>query len=255
MSNSYEYIWTSKCGGRAACLPSDGCPPGVCPDLTIRRHDTMPEFKVSVHPQDLDGVAVEASMWMKSKFARAVGVGDTELFLAGNLGFNQLAVGDMIVVDRPRSAEQMLVTGFDEDALSVLVERGYNNTTPAAYKKGVGFRGFRVLNAVGSTEMVRQDILRVDGTTDEQVLVESSVIYGWSAADTAMPGCFLLELKLIGLDSDANVLWTRRYPDDGREGYLIRVTDSPTAEDVVVVRGRHFMATGGISVTGNGSHQ
>ena len=219
--------------------------------MTIRRNDTKPEFTVSVYPQELDGVAVEASMWMKAKFGRAVAAGDTSIYLAGNLGFNQLAVGDMILVDRPRSAEQMLVVGFDEDAMTVIVERGYNETIPAAYKKGVGFRGFRVLNAVGSTEMVRQDIVRVDGTTDEQVLVESNALYGWSANDTAMPGCFYLELKLVALDDDGNPTWVRRYPDDGREGYLIKVIDSPTADDVVVIHGRHFLAAGGFSLGGS----
>lgn len=189
-------------------------------------------------------------MWMRGKMARAMAADDTVLHLAGNIGYNQIAVGDMLLVDRPRSAEQMLVVGFDESAMTVTIERGYNETTPAAYKRGTAFRGFRTLNAVGSTEMVRQDIVRVDGTTDEQVLTESSIIYEWSQSDTAMPGCFLLELKIIKLDDEGAAEWVKRYPDDGREGYLIKIVDSPTADDVVVVHGRHFLAAGSVSVAG-----
>ena len=37
----------------AACPDKFGCIPGVCPDFTIKRHDTKPPFKVSV--EDCDG--------------------------------------------------------------------------------------------------------------------------------------------------------------------------------------------------------
>ena len=97
--------------------------------------------------------------------------------------------------------------------------------------------------------------------------MDSFLVYEWSASDTCLPGCYYLEFKLIKLlllaqfvsqgqipsgllpsgvipsftpasytpsnfDCGAapNIEWIRRFPVEG-EGFLIKITDSPTIDD------------------------
>lgn len=188
-------------GCQNQCLDKFGCPPNQCPDHTIRRHDTKPPFKVSVEdcdgPMDIQGLVVEVNMWALAKLKKAITQTDTSIQLADGIGFEQIMVGDIILFDRVRVPEYMLVTGFDEDNNRVLVERGYRNTTPTNWKKGTKMRIFRILNAPAQTELVYEDIPQVDGTTLRDQLTGAYVIYEWAAEDTCMPGCFWLEFKLL----------------------------------------------------------
>jgi hypothetical protein len=257
---------TTSCG-----INQFGCPDastGTCPDFRIKRHDTKPSLEVSVkdcnEPIDLTDTVLEVSMWATGKFRRAVAETDTYFALADNIGFQQSLVGDIIVVsDQVRAPEQMLVTGFDEENKLVRVQREYNGTRSWPYKKGTAIQIFRFMNSVGSTEMVLTDILQVDGSTEEDVLTESKLIYEWAAQDTCLPGCYYLELKLLKmllLNGSASLLpsmhlvspnitpsfvspsaaelccelgegveWVRRFPID-RGGFLIDIVDSPTSE-------------------------
>lgn len=248
----------------SSCPDRFGCSSDVCPDFIIKRHSTKPALEVIVkdcnEPIDLEDTVLEVSMWATGKLKAAL-TADAEYFaLADGIGFEQANVGDIIVVDRARHPEQMLVTAFDEANKYIEVQRGYNGTTADAYKKGTKVRIFRFLNAVGETQMTLRDILQEDGTTEEDVLVESKLIYEWSAADTCLPGCYYLELKLlkmlgtvssfmgslsavpsvvpsfisyspsqIACDLGEGVEWVRRFPED-REGFVIQVVDSPTSE-------------------------
>jgi len=264
----------SSCGTKTYCVSQTGCPDsssGICPDFRIKRHDTRPAFEIEVKdcrvPIDLTDTVLEASMWATGRFKSAVAADDTYFQLADNIGFTQAAVGDIIVVaGNPRTPEQMLVTGFDETNYYIRVQRGYNGTTPMAYKRGFAIRIFRFLNTVGSTEMSLTDVAQVDGTTDEDVLTKSTLIYEWAAQDTCLPGCYYLELKLLKMtDTDSGtasllpsmllltdvtpsfvtpsvsdlgcalgegVEWVRRFPAN-KEGYLIEIVDSPTSELLV----------------------
>ena len=224
-----------------------GCPPGVCPDFQIKRHDTVPPFKYSVEdengdPMDLTGLVLEANMWLCAKFKANVADNDTTFSLADNIGFEQILVGDIIIPDRVRSPEHMRVIGFDEDAKTIEVERGYNDTIPSAWKKGTPMRIFRILNAPAVTEMKYEDITQVDGCVLHDQLVESFLIYEWNANDTCVPGCFWFEFKLLKMatgpvvipsvtpvcTSGVGVEWVRRFPVCGE--FLIKICDSPTAE-------------------------
>jgi len=205
-------------------------------------------------------------MWATAKFRRAVAKTDTYFALADNIGFQQALVGDIIVVaDQVRDPEQMLVTGFDEDNKLIRVQREYGGTRAWPYKKGTSIQIFRFLNSVGTTEMVLTDILQVDGTTEEDVLTESKLIYEWNAQDTCLPGCYYLEMKLLKMllvNGSASILpsahltsditpsfvnpsaatlccelgegveWVRRFPID-KSGFLIEIVDSPTSECLV----------------------
>ncbi len=184
--------------------PPQGCqqcpPPGVCPDLVIRRHDVRPPLKVSVEdcdgPMDLTGLVLEATMWAKGRFKKIIHPADNYFALADNIGFEQIMVGDIIVVDRPRSPEKMLVVGFDEVNYLVEVERGHAGTTPQVWRKGTRVRIIKFWGASGQTHMVYQDVIQVDGTTANQ-LTDSLLVYEWGPTDTCLPGCYFLEFKLL----------------------------------------------------------
>lgn len=186
------------------CPSIDGCPPGICPDFVIRRHDTKPPFKLQVEdcdgPMDLTGLVVEASMWAKSKLKTTIAAEDTFISLANNIGFNQIAIGDIIVMDRVRSTEKMLVTSFDEVNYLINVQRGYSDTTAQDWKKGTSLKIMKFIDNDASAEMLYQDVLEIDGTTTSDVLINSFLIYDWLANDTCFPGCYYLEFKLIKME-------------------------------------------------------
>lgn len=252
----------SCCNSNSNCSDAFGC--DGTSDFLIKRHDTRPAFKVKVvecdgSPMDLTGLVLEASMWLKSKLKKDLLKADTYFSLADNVGFDQCKIGDIVVMDRVRAPEQMLITAFDENLKLIQIQRGYNGTIVSDFKKGTGLRIFRVLNSVASTEMDREDIPQIDGTVSEDVLVESRLVYEWLGNDTCLPGCFYFEFKLIkmsddggmnlsltfpstpsfvsytseemGCDIGSGVEWARRFPQDS-DGYIIRVVDSPTSENV-----------------------
>lgn len=252
------------------CTDKFSCPDGKQADFVIKRHDTKPPFEIIVKdcdgPIDLTDTVLEVSMWFTAKLKKAITSSDAHFALADNKGFEQAIVGDIIVVDRVRAPEQMLITGFDEDNKFIQVQRGYNGTAIGSYKRGQSIRIFRVLNGVGETQMTLQDIPQVDGTTDEDVLTESRLIYEWQAEDTCVPGCFWFEFKLLkmiksspatmtslfltggspsvtpsftsqtpeelGCSLGQGVEWSRKFPVEG-EGFLVKIIDSPTSESLV----------------------
>ena len=149
------------CGQTDGCVDEFGCPSGICPDFTIRRHDTKPNFKVAVEdcdgPMDMTNLVLEASMWAKAKLKVAIADDDTYFQFADNIGFQQVMVGDVIVVDRVRLPEHMLVLGFDETNKYISVQRGYNATQAQALEKGQVLRILRVMNSPAVTEMELDD--------------------------------------------------------------------------------------------------
>lgn len=236
-----------------------GCIPGVCPDFEIKRHDTYPSFVVAVSdcegPLDLEDTVLEVSMWAKGKLKRNITASDEYFALANDIGFQQSLVGDIILMDRARGPEMMLVTGHDETNKLIHVQRAYHGTSASAYKKGTALKLFRTLNSVGSTNMVRETVEQLDGTTEE-TLTESQLIYAFNSNDTCLPGCYWMEFKLLKMDVSGsmwinslsivptftsvtpsqngcylgnNVVSERRFPVNA-EGFLIKINDSPTSE-------------------------
>src|SRR3989304_8239893 len=168
---------TQICGCQSQrCVSKFGCPEGVTPDFFIKRHDTHPPFKVSVKdcdgPLDLSGLILEANMWAKARLKAAITTSDTYFRLADDIGFEQAMIGDIIIMDRVRLPEHMLVTGFDETNKLIQVQRGYNGTNPSAWKKGNALRIFRILNGTAVTETVIDDIEQLDGTTLKDQIIE-----------------------------------------------------------------------------------
>ena len=226
-----------SCTTNKHCVSKRGCPDGRCPDFRIKQHDTQPPFEIFVKddhlPIDLSNTVLEVSMWADAKFKGAVDVGDTYFQFADNIGFEQVMVGDILVVSgNPRTPEQMLITGFDEENYLVQVNRGYNGTQPYAYKRGTSVKIFRVLNSTGTTEMTYIDVERVEGGFDKDVLSQSKLIYNWQSQDTCLPGCYHFEFKLLTMqtvtpdtsdDDDDSISrshsWNRSYPGWSEPGW------------------------------------
>ena len=190
-----------SCKDQQICPDVFGCPANTCPDFVIRRHDTKPPLKVSVEDcdgaMDLQALVIEVNMWALGKFKAAITDSDTYFQLADNIGFEQIMVGDIIVMDRVRLPERMLVTGFDEANKLVQVQRGYHGTTPSAWKKAETMRIFRIMNAPAESELSYEDITEVDGTVTKDVLQGAYLIYEWQPEDTCLPGCYWLEFKIL----------------------------------------------------------
>lgn len=244
----------------SSCITGN-CPANVCPDFSIKRHDTKPAFRVAVEdcdgPFDLtdESLVVEISMWVNAKLRTAITAEDTALRLADNIGFDQIMVGDIIVMNQVRAPEYMLVTNFDEVNKFVQVQRGYSGTLAKPWIKGTGLKIFRIMGATASYELAYEDILQVDGTTLKDQLVDSFLVYEWDANDTCLPGCYVVEFKLLKMtvvesvsmlatsdipswspstidyhcDKGIGVDWIRRFPSN-KEGFIIEIIDSPTAE-------------------------
>ena len=225
----------------------------MCPDMVLKRYDVRPAFVLSITdcngPLDTTNSVVEVSMWANGKLKKQLAASDSTFSLADNIGFDQSYPGDIIVMDRVRNPEMMLVVGHDENAKTIQVVRGYHGTTPGEYKRGTKLKMFRILNGVGRAEMVYEDIDQLDGTS-ERVLTDSQLIYEWRSTDTCLPGCYYLEIKLLkmldvvvnppepSLISGASITqcslgygvdWVRRFPVDA-PGFLIKIVETSTSE-------------------------
>jgi hypothetical protein len=232
-------------------------------DFCIKRHDTKPDIRVSVTdcdgPLDLsdETLVLEVNMWAKGKLKTAITTSDTYFALADNIGFEQIMVGDRIVMDRVRRPETMLVTAFDENNSLVQVERGYNGTDVSAWKKGSSFKVFRLLNGIGQIASTYEDLLQEDGTI-VNTLTDTQLVYEWDSEDTCLPGCFYLEFKLLkmlllealsteisdisftpasfipadfGCDMSESIEWVRRFPET-KEGFLVHIIDTPSSDAI-----------------------
>jgi hypothetical protein len=216
----------------------------------------VPPFVLSVSdcdgPLDTTNTVVEVSMWAAGKLKKPL-TPEVDFFsLADDIGFDQSLPGDIILMNRVRNPEMMLVVGHDEAAKTIRVIRGYQGTQAGTYPRGNKLRMFRVLNGIGEAKMVNESVDQVDGGTEE-VLTDSQLLYNWRPNDTCLPGCYLLEFKLLKMtdafvsgqppaiisgvsssscDMGIGVEWVRRFPVDG-EGFLVQIFDSPTSENLV----------------------
>lgn len=189
-------------------------------------------------------------MWAKGRLKKALAASETSFALADNIGFYQVLVGDIIMVNQIRSPELMLITGFDESLKLIKVIRGYQGTTPLDYPRGTALRMFRILNGIGQAKVVTENVQQLDGTI-QTITIDSELIYPWKSQDTCLPGCYWLEFKLLKMllqtgESDVpsipsvtpcglgyGVESVRRFPV-ACEGFLVKISDTPTSESLVV---------------------
>lgn len=252
---------------QSTCPDKFGCPPDICPNIVLKRHDTKPPFKVLIEtcdgPMDLTDelLIVEVNMWANARLKKTISDEDTYFQVADNIGFNQIMVGDIIVMDQIRRPEHMLVIAFDEQNCLVQVQRAYNATVASIWKKGTNLRIFRIMDGTASIETVLGDVVNEDGTTSTDQILETYLVYEWQAKDTCTPGCYWLEFKLLKMaeeDDDVSMMsfddisnisftpstltasdfgcklgegveWVRRFPEN-MEAFLIKIVNSPTME-------------------------
>lgn len=219
------------CGsGPVGCGNSGECP--FPPDFCIKRHDTRPDFRISMSdcdgPVDLsdDGIVVEASMWFDAKLKSSITSSSDQIMFADGIGFDAVRVGDVIATARARSPERMIVTAINESDRSMAVARGQDGTTAQAWDKGIGLRVFRFRDQPAMVESVSEDVESVDGTVSEE-LSDTLLVFKWDGAHTSMPGCYWLEFKILKV-VPGGVDWVKRVPLD-RDGFMINVIDSPTS--------------------------
>lgn len=229
----YSELGIGCSSSQSNCLDSSGCPSDRSADFCIKKNDTTPPFKISI--EDCDGVVdltgnfiLEVNIWIKTKLKKSINDTETELSFADNIGFNQILEGNMIQMDRARNSEKMLITGFDEENLTVTVTRGYDGTVAQSWAKGSALRVFRAIDAPGSIESVIEDITKEDGTILQDQLTNTFLVFNWIDDTTSLSGCFWLEFKLIQMNEDlSEILSVKRYPSED-EGFLIRILDSAT---------------------------
>lgn len=244
---------------------TDRCAKHPCqtrpPDFCIKRHDTKPKFRVKIDdcdgPLDLrdENLVLEANIWFSTKLRDDIRANDTYFRFVDNQAFQQVLVDDIIVMNRPRLPEHMLITGIDEENSLVQVQRGYHGTTPCPWKKGTEVLVFRQMSAPASIESVVDDVTDISGEVKRDQLIETFLVYEFTTVCTCLPGCYMLEFKLLKMEEENSndvaqltdivpsftytpshfhctkgqgVEWVRRFPVTGT--FLFYVEDSPTAE-------------------------
>lgn len=254
-----------------------GCPDGVCPDFFIKRFDTMPSFRVRIEDcdnsfidseEEYDHLVLETNMWANAKLKNKISIDDTVIFFADNIGFNQVRKDDIIVFNDSTFPENVLVQHVDESFNQIFILRGYNGTIPSSHKKGSSVKIYRSLNHNSEIEIIKKDILQVDGSVENKI-VDTFFVHNWTSSQTCLPGCYWMEFKLIRMYSEeemmemneennnnsengdpiseilisdisyspndiycnlgSGVKWVRRFPV-GEQGFLIKIFNTPTFE-------------------------
>lgn len=218
------------CGSNSGC-DNKGCP--RAPDFCIKRNDTKPSLKIAI--SDCDGVVdltednlvLEASMWFKSKLKTSIDDVDDLIYLADNIGFDQISVGDVMIADRPRSPEYFLISSINENDKTITVSRGHNSSLVSSWPKGTVLRIFKFIDSPAEIESIFEEVTQVDGSVQTE-LVETFMVYHWINGQTDLPGCYFFEFKLMKIsDGGDEIIWTKRTPLS-EEGFLVSVIDSAT---------------------------
>lgn len=228
-----DYKIGTGCGELSSCTDQYNCHSGVA-DFCMKRYDTAPSLKISVENYDecldfsQDNYELKVNIWLKCKLKKSITATDTQLQLADNIGFDQIVENNVLIMNRSRNPEKMLVVGFDENEKKITVQRGYDSTTPQSWDKGNSITAFRIMDADAEIALILEDVTKEDGTIVKDEVVDTLFIYNWSEESTSLPGCYFLEFKLIEYEvGTLNVVSTRKIPVQN-EGLLIKIIDSPT---------------------------
>jgi hypothetical protein len=229
-----NYEIGTGCSQNNNCSGLYNCPSDRFTDFCIKRYDTAPSLKMSVENYDdsLDfsqgNFELKVSIWLNCKLKKNITDSETEIQLADNIGFHQIALNNVLVLNRARNPEKLLVTGFVESENKIVVQRGYDSTTPQAWNKGNSITAFRVIDDDAEIELVLEDVTKEDGTIIQDEVVDTLFTYNWSEEATSLPGCYFLEFKLTEYEEGtSDVISIRKVPVQN-EGLLIGVLDSPT---------------------------
>lgn len=215
------------CNSNSGCQGVGNCP--RTPDFCIKKNDTRPAFKVSF--ADCDGavelddenLVLEASMWVEAKLKTQISSSSTVFSFADNVGFDQVLVGDSVVVDRARNSEIMTIDQIDESTKSITVLRSQNGTVAQPWQKGTALKIFRFVNEPATIESVFEDITQVDGSVINE-LTDTILSFDFTQEHTSLQGCYWFEFKISRISPDTGDLdWVKSIPLSG--GFLINVVD------------------------------
>ena len=62
------------------------------------------------------------------------------------------------------------------------------------------------MNSSATYDLVREDVLKLDGKKELNVLVESYLVYNWFVDDTRVPGEYYLEFKVIERNAENEII-------------------------------------------------
>lgn len=195
----------------SSCASQDNCPSNTSADLTLKRYDTSPSFRVEI--SDCDGaldltdqnLIVEASMWFSTKLKKNISTSDTVVQFADKVGFNQILVGDKLIFQNVRKPETMTVVSIDESTNDITVSRA---DIPSSWKKGSEIKVYRIKDASASIDTVTGDIIDETGATLTDQVIETDLVYNWDVNDTILPGCYYFEFNLVKLNPPIDNVFT-----------------------------------------------
>ena len=234
-----------------------GCNTAIAemPIYVVKQHSNYPPFKVDVtdcnqEPYDVKDLVVEAAMWTNAKLKTALTASDIYIKFADNIGYDSVGPNSILHVSNGRDFERMTIVGFDDVNKAIQVNRGACDTVARPWTKGTPIKILRFFNSPASSELVYYDRENIDGTKTKNVLQRSTLIYDWKPEDVCFVGKYYFEFKVLKMNlltnlDDFNIIskndinyhcelgvgveWARRFPND-KEGFVIEVTASPTAE-------------------------
>jgi len=197
-------------------------------DFIIKRNSTQPSLRLKVYdcdwsPIDLSKFEITASMWANAKLKKDINDSDFEILLANNVGLSAVVPGDVILLKNTGTHELVQVASIVNNA--VMVTRGYFETTSTSWKKGTSIKIIKIMNSGATHDLVKEDVMKLDGTKELNVLVESYLVYNWFVDDTRVPGEYYLEFKVIERNAQDEIISSRKYPSE-KEGIYLNILDN-----------------------------
>jgi len=197
-------------------------------DFIIKRNSTQPSLRLKVYdcdwsPIDLSKFEITASMWANAKLKKDINDSDFEILLANNVGLSAVVPGDVILLKNTGTHELVQVASIVNNA--VMVTRGYFETTSTSWKKGTSIKIIKIMNSGATYDLVKEDVMKLDGTKELNVLVESYLVYNWFVDDTRVPGEYYLEFKVIERNAQDEIISSRKYPSE-KEGIYLNILDN-----------------------------
>lgn len=197
-------------------------------DFVIKRNSTQPSIRLKIYdcdmsPVDLTNKEITVNMWSNAKLKKDIQDTDTEIFFADNVGLTTVIPDDILLLKNTSDHELIQVSEIIDN--TIMVERGYFDTTPLNWKKGTNIKIIKIMNSSATYDLVREDVIKLNGTVEQNVLVESYLVYNWFVDDTRVPGEYYFEFKVVEKNVDGEIISSRKYPEE-KEGILVNILDN-----------------------------
>lgn len=197
-------------------------------DLIIKRNSTQPSVRYKIYdcdrsPIDLNGKEITASMWSNARLKKDIDETDFEIVFLDNKGLLTVVPDDILLFKSSSNHELMQVSSIVNN--TIMVTRGYFDTTPNIWKKGSSVKIIKIMNSSATYDLVKEDVMKLNGTVEKNVLVESYLVYNWFIDDTRVPGEYYFEFKVIEKNEEDEIISSRKYPEE-KEGISINILDN-----------------------------